>query len=444
MLNMSVPIITEIISRPCVTDTITNEATDLVIPPVQTLKPLLASRKRKRSCSTKALPILKHTPKTLPKKRQKRETLYKYYNVPRLQLPYKINKQLEIFETPGKGRGIRTTIPNIPAGMLLLIEIPMIKELPLYPIKTHTTRLRTHLSSLCPKDHGLFIQLSSHHGGRHTDSEKSRFKANAMSTTDDLNKEAWNLYHYISFLNHSCHPNASYRIVSFEDAKMEVRTLVDIPLAGTEVTIDYFPDFSDQPRKLLLEPLRTVARRRSLLCERWGFICQCEGCVEPGTDEARERVNELNSRFLGKDIWLDDFVQFQETFRTYIDLLKSLGLLAKVPAVCRYVIKKCKQEFTDRDTDEYREWVAGVYHEISEATRVFFGAGSQENLKANKEYKNYTLKRKRGKGISGLRNEESGRKFMPSVCSVERDMRKLSIEVPLHPFDLIVGRELND
>lgn len=364
------------------------QANNLLFPPVTPSEILPPTRKRKRSCySTYSIPPPLPPPKTPTEQRKKYASLYEQYAVSPLPLPFPLTPNLEIYTTPTSGRGIQTLIPNIPAGTLLLLETPLIRDLPLLPSRSHASRLKRAVHSLSKEDQTFFVQLSSHHGGRPADTEMSRFRANAMQSEDDARQEAWTLYRYISFLNHSCCPNASVRVVDVEEGTMELRTLRDIPLAGTEITIDYYPDWSDEPWRLFTAPLQRVAERRRLLRQRWGFVCQCAGCIDTSTDRLRENVNELSSRFFTRQAWRDGFLALQLHVSTYLSSLKRLGLVGKIPAFCRFVLKTCEREYPDCRGEKYRAWVAGLAFEMCEASRVFFGEESREYVRAGREWK---------------------------------------------------------
>jgi hypothetical protein len=118
-----------------------------------------------------------------------------------------------------------------------------------------------------------------------------------------------------------------------------------------------------------------------------GFLC---ASVDSYTDWNSKWVSEFDSQLCTEQLWYNGFSDFQMNLRTYLSLLKHLCLINKIPAACRYIVKRCKKEYLGGD-DEYKAWVAGLYFEIAEASRIFFGAEIKIYLKARKDYEKYAL-----------------------------------------------------
>jgi hypothetical protein len=130
------------------------------------------------------------------------KSLYNKTKIDDLVLPYQINECLQVVAHTIKGRRVQTS-KAITAGNLILTEDPMIKRLFRLPEETFQDRLYQAALALKFRHKRLFVQLSFYHDDFCRDQEWSRMKSNAMETTNEGEGEVWNLYKYISFINHS-------------------------------------------------------------------------------------------------------------------------------------------------------------------------------------------------------------------------------------------------
>jgi hypothetical protein len=221
-------------------------------------------------------------------------TLFEKFSVSNLPTPYILNEYLEVFSTPNAGRGVRTRIPNIFAGTLLLSETPLIREFPVHStddgdqkICSFLSRLKQHVAAMSSDERQQFVWLTPGQGRK--DNEINCMASNAFGD--------WHIrsvYAKISFMNHSCRPNAA--MLTDEDEYAEVRACVDLPQKGTEISIDYFLSLNEgavRDRNVL----KMVEDKKEVLKKRWKFDCACGACVDPkSTNAERKRLNELETK----------------------------------------------------------------------------------------------------------------------------------------------------
>lgn len=319
-------------------------------------------------------------------------SLYNKCKVKDLKLPYKINEELEVFEHPIKGRGVRAR-QEIIAGTMILLEEPMIHEFPRLPKHNFVKRLTATLNDLKFTDQRLFVRLAPNFDDFCKDHEWSRMKANAFEATRPEGSVVWNLYRYMCFINHSCVPNCAVCID--EQDRVEVRALVDIRV-GTEIEFDYVPDISHDPDKMFEADkefrYRSVGRRKTIIKERWGFDCNCKACQNAVEINAMRRDANSLDQFLRPKLpepWLDSFETLQDQFEACIEFLGNQRIFCKIPAVCNFLIRAYDREARDGRMGRrmHQQAVLKLMKTIAIATQAEYGKESNMCRKATKAYK---------------------------------------------------------
>ena len=137
------------------------------------------------------------------------------------------------------------------------------------------------------------------------------------------------LYHQISLINHSCNPNSVWSWVKDDFRKKVVRAVKTIK-KGEEIVANYVDteEFNFGSRDL----------RRSVLLDKFGFICKCSECV---LDYTELELNEQQRKEVVENIKLvkDLMNKFEEratvsalkTGQDTVKLVKELGLVYEVP-----------------------------------------------------------------------------------------------------------------
>jgi hypothetical protein len=268
------------------------------------------------------------------------------------------------------GRGVKTTTPNIPAGTLLLIEKPLINKLKTSPKATYNERLESVVLGLGDEEKEIFAQLAWNDAA---DVYESRVKPNGFDiTTDSLS-----VYRYISFINHSCKPNCRLEGGLQKDTFL-VRTMVPIQEAGTEITIDYWPE----------RRLDDANTRKEELNDGWGFICSCEACLDPeGSDRARRSIKELQAllrckmeEYTPKE--LPDLAIINENMAEYLKLLQEEHFIDGISQAHRRAIQVYQK--SSRPIDVERALVHRG--QLVDLQRTLKGSESEEALKAGEDY----------------------------------------------------------
>jgi hypothetical protein len=277
---------------------------------------------------------------------------------------------LEIDNMNDHGRGVRTTVPNIPAGTLLLVESPLINKFKTKPKATYNERLEAVVLVLDAKDKELFAQLAWNDAD---DIFESRVKPNSFEVSAD----SLSLYKYISFINHSCRPNCRLEGGLQKDTFL-VRTMVPIQDVGTEITIDYWPE----------RRLDDVKTRQEELKECWGFICDCEACLDPNQSNiTRERISELQKEVRCK---MEDYSPKElpslaivnENMTEYIQLLRQEHFIDRISQAHQRAIQV--YEKSSRPIDIER--VLMHHSQLVEVQRALKGFESDEAFVAAKDY----------------------------------------------------------
>jgi hypothetical protein len=283
------------------------------------------------------------------------------------------SEYLEIAKTE-VGRGVSTTKPLIPAGTVLIVDRPLIHRFNEMPHHNYSERLRAHVESLPAKDKEVFANLA------YTDMDDI-FEARTETNAFNVAPNRWSLYRYISFINHSCRPNCKLEASTSGDNSFLVRTMVPIPVQGTEITIDYTPETR----------LHAVETRQQELLHGWKFTCACTACSKPdATNRAREEIAELQN-VLRCSIQ-DDFSktikrlpspqEVTENLLRYTHLLRQERFPDRIPQALERAIHVYKQSGDPEDAE--RE--LGHRSQLIELQRVMKGADSEETLKAAEEY----------------------------------------------------------
>jgi hypothetical protein len=154
-----------------------------------------------------------------------------YHGAYKLNEPHIINKYLEVRTVPGKGRGVFTRVADIPAGTLLFQEPALLCDTRIEG--TRATPLKEVVRSLSRTDQEKFAALTWH--GLEDDKE-SRMLRNSWYVGDSCR----GVWFWISLTNHDCKPNCRFQTAGeAPDIFGNLRTEVDIPLKGTEISVDY-------------------------------------------------------------------------------------------------------------------------------------------------------------------------------------------------------------
>ena len=209
-----------------------------------------------------------------------------------LRIPRAVSDLIEIYETEGRGRGIRTTQDSIPAGTLLFSETAAVRVFSYEDEDdlAFTKRIRGKVASLPPDKLAAFLALAH---DPQDDTEEGRFTRNCFEDKDtalndlDLKQVGmdagdvdgiFTAWLDMSMINHSCKPNA---ILLIQDPKggesmptANLVTTTDVPVKGTEITISYLRGAEVGCK----EPPRHA--RQHQLFRSWQFHCMCEECSE--------------------------------------------------------------------------------------------------------------------------------------------------------------------
>lgn len=201
-----------------------------------------------------------------------------FSSTPRSSNVVNTNKWVTLVDVLGKGRGFVAT-KAIPFGTLILedahpVRADTLEELAecllcedgLKPLSTSLHHNAVHL----PKDIVTQIpQRCRELGVSEADWVRAlcQVKTNAWGCTGGTGKKL-QLFQQLSFINHSCIPNAC---IAVDTGK--VYSVTDIT-AGTEVCVSYTHARAYAP----------VILRKQLLKAIWHFDCTCERCNDPTSD----------------------------------------------------------------------------------------------------------------------------------------------------------------
>ncbi|KAF2427842.1 hypothetical protein EJ08DRAFT_720089 [Tothia fuscella] len=175
-----------------------------------------------------------------------------------------------------KGRFIQSAVDYIQEDVELISELPLIFDIPSEPRDTYDRRAEACVRRLpADKKRGFF---NLHHNG--SDDIKHLMALNCFAGCGPRGEAGRTVYHWISLFNHACRPNCHF---SFDKrtGRANIRTLVPIPNAGTELTIDYDPT----------DGFSSVADRQVDILRRWNFSCDCSACTNAeATTSMREKL----------------------------------------------------------------------------------------------------------------------------------------------------------
>ena len=309
--------------------------------------------------------------------RRSEDDIYDFYThmtkdqvAPLIAIPDRtvINQNLEIRNTPDRGRIIVTRRPIV-AGTLLLQEAALLQDIkPLKecksadPMAEYRRALRKQIFALSDEKLAKLLALC-HKPGQ--DTEESRVECNAFNIHGSEN-----IWAYISFLNHSCVPNAHVEQYSAE-VGYNLRACVDLPRPGTEVNINYKPDWNITSRRRSRRPAQKSAERWTQIQDQWGFRCQCSACRDPvGTDRDYARMLFLEGRladpeYVNDRADEDDRDYFYEKTSAYLHLLKKYNLYPTL-----YRVAKSAAEWlahAPQDDDNVKLWKGRFLREALDA-----------------------------------------------------------------------------
>jgi hypothetical protein len=284
-----------------------------------------------------------------------------------------------------------TTRGSIPAGTLLWSERSLFQDLlrkvGTAPSPAYDQRVEALWENFDDNEKVIFTNFPWIE--KEGNNKKSRIQLNAGPDT----LYAKNLvvaYRYLNFLSHSCRPNC--RIVdNGKDKKKprwQLRTLVDIPDNGTELTIDY-DDLPHGPKDVIgaqaiNDLTKTVQKRNVTFQKEYFFKCKCEACKHlAATNKVRAEIDTLRKRLMvGKHPgthtgWTRKAVQFDADVDRYISLCKSQHLFPM--AMQAHELAWWIYENADRDIDEdnvlrpdHARWKEHYFGHI-EIRRVLYG-----------------------------------------------------------------------
>lgn len=164
-----------------------------------------------------------------------------------------------ICQSPGKGKGVFAT-RDIKAGTIILKDRPLLK-INKHPDQINEAEVLQALHQLPSEDQSKFFTL--HEGNRPYKSRAFRiYKANVFGQVYSTC-----VFFPISFLNHSCVPNAELESQSGQECLYATK-----PIArGEEIYITYNSAHVGM----------THAQRAGVLGRYYGFRCTCAACTQP-------------------------------------------------------------------------------------------------------------------------------------------------------------------
>ena len=218
-----------------------------------------------------------------------------------------------------KGCGIvaKTTIPP---GTLILVEEPLFslpsalfsKEVltqTKHPESTLNNIIATAVKALPKEKQVAFLEL--YNSRTRPGVFLGIWQTNAFGLGSDNDESG--IFERASRFNHSCFPNAIYSW-NYNTKKMEIRATKAIP-EDAEITMSYLS---------FEEIIQSCAMRRTMLQERYGFICSCHACASPGNAKSVACRTEL--AMLDGELAREGFSPGMNTARAMNNLRRMLEL----------------------------------------------------------------------------------------------------------------------
>jgi len=223
-------------------------------------------------------------------------------------------------EVPGKGRGLFAT-RKISPGKIILEETPIFtlknpnKGYPVYRLsdftqiddETKATILQLHdpgenLKNLDKKDVDQLIRERPLFSYDSEVGKVARIICNSTISVNETDSTEGGLYYNISFINHSCNPNAIWTRVMGDIKKKQVRALKVIE-KDEEILCSYIHTYINQedPTNVSFETRQT---RQQTLVKIRAFLCSCSECSLEGEElqeneriraEIREKIKTFDS-----------------------------------------------------------------------------------------------------------------------------------------------------
>ncbi|KAF2665900.1 hypothetical protein BT63DRAFT_43523 [Microthyrium microscopicum] len=194
----------------------------------------------------------------------------------KLSLPFNLSKYAAVVAIPFKGRGVLSLLPHIPAGSILFAERSLLE----WNNESDQSMLSAY-NALSKYQLRRLRQLAPSGGSAEMRARTNYWSPDMDNRPDsrDASEEIVSVFWRASFFNHSCMPNCDIEVHAAQGVR--VRTTVDIPLQGTELTLCYLA-FAD---------ILNATRARRTLLRNWDFDCICEAC-----GPLKQRVNDNASR----------------------------------------------------------------------------------------------------------------------------------------------------
>jgi len=161
----------------------------------------------------------------------------------------------------------------------------------------------------------------------------SRLQRNAWDASPDARDQFGSgdkvlvVFHHISFINHSCQPNAVWEW-NPQRGVGTVHALRDIT-KGNQIYVSYISRLEDT--------LKPRAERKLLLSHGWGFDCTCAVC-HGGSDDGLRRKAWRDWQALGRLPWPDDAVPMSDArlaTLTWPDGHEDISTKEEVDVVCK-------------------------------------------------------------------------------------------------------------
>ncbi|ATY58943.1 TPR domain [Cordyceps militaris] len=165
----------------------------------------------------------------------------------------------------------------------------------------------------------------------------------------DLKDAHGGLFALSSRINHSCIPNA-HKSYNPTIGRLTVHSIRAIR-PGEQITVSYFEN-----------ACRPKQERVFLLQRRWGFSCSCLACTDPGIENGRKRMYQLDQRLAAYTflsiLRLDSPENDSEALddaQELITLLKEQGLEGM--GLCNTVLQKAAKDFAVRELELERRLI---------------------------------------------------------------------------------------